>query len=62
MKYARHPITNEVKPCSPLEYKRLLRFGWLTSTAAEHWQYHREVTKAIVERMPKKGESHRRLQ
>lgn len=62
MKYVKHPFTSEVLSVSPLEAKRLLRYGWHQSDAAAHWSYHREVLKAQIERMPRKGEAHRRLQ
>lgn len=61
MKYLRNPITSEVKQVSPLEAKKLLGYGWIKSNAAEHHLYYSEVAKAVVERMRKVGERHRRL-
>lgn len=61
MKYLRNPITSEVRSVSPLEAKSLLRYGWEKTDAIAHHVYRKEVAKAVVERMPKIGERHRRL-
>lgn len=61
MKYLHNPITSEVRQVSPLLAKKLKAYGWIKSDAVEHHLYFQQVAKAVVERMPKIGERHRRL-
>ena len=50
MKYLRNPVTSEVTYTTPLNAKRLTRYGWTYTTKAEWVEYKRAQLQLAITR------------
>jgi len=53
MKYLLNPLTGQIRYASPLEAKRLARYGWTYTTRAEWLAYQQaQIQQAIKRNIP----------